>query len=39
MAQYPGSDVVRFQAGDLRQSIRRSVIAGSIENQLPLQTR
>jgi len=39
MAQYPGSDVVRFQAGDLRHSIRRSVIAGSIENQLPLQTR
>ena len=39
MTQYAGSDVVRFQAGELRQSIRRSVIAGSIANQLPLYRR
>jgi hypothetical protein len=33
MARYPGSDVARFQADELRRSIRRSVLAGSIENQ------
>ena len=39
MTQYAGSDVVRFQVGELRQSIRRSVIAAGTENQLPLYTR
>jgi hypothetical protein len=39
MAQYPGSDVVRFQARELGRSIRRSVLAAGTENQLPLYTR
>lgn len=33
MARYPGSDIARFQADELRRSIRRSVLAGRIENQ------
>lgn len=39
MAQYPGSDVARFQAGDLGRSIRRSVLAGSNNYQLQLYSR
>lgn len=39
MAHYPGSDVVRFQAGELGRSIRRSVLAAGIERQLSLYTR
>ena len=34
MAPYPGSDVTRFQAGDLGRSIRRSVLAAGNENPL-----
>ena len=36
MAHYPGSDVARFEAGDLGRSIRRSVRALDNEYQLPL---
>ena len=39
MAHYPGSDVVRFEAGELGRSIRRSVLAAGTENQIPLYTR
>lgn len=39
MAHYPGSDVARFRAGELGQSIRRSVLAAGTEDQLPLYTR
>jgi hypothetical protein len=35
MAQYPGSDVARFRDHDLRQSIRRSIRFGAIEQQSP----
>ncbi len=30
MAHYPGSDVARFEAGDLGRSIRRSVLGGDV---------
>jgi hypothetical protein len=39
MAPYPGSDVTRFQAGDLGRSIRRLVFAGGNENLLQPYSR
>ena len=35
MAHYPGGDVVRFRDHDLRQSIRRSIRFGAIEQRTP----
>ncbi len=36
MASYPGNDVARFEIDELARSIRRSIVAGSVENQSQL---
>jgi hypothetical protein len=39
MSLYPGSDISRFQANELARSIRRSIAAGRIDDQLQFDSR